>query len=263
MKIISLLENTTHRDGLGTEHGLSLYVETGTHKILFDMGQTDLFYANAQALGVDLTAVDLAILSHGHYDHGGGLATFLEVNRHAPVYLHRDAFLPRFNAKGAYIGLDPALRDHPRLRFTGDRTDLDEGLTLMTCNGLERPNSLGHFGLTQQVGDVRIPDDFRHEQYLLVREADEGGHSRRILISGCSHKGIVDIAEWFSPDVLVGGFHVSTMATDAGLGRVADQLQAHRTVFYTCHCTGIEQFHFMRNRMDRLHYLSCGQTITI
>ena len=262
MKIISLLENTTRCGELGTEHGLSLYVETGTHKLLFDMGQTDLFYQNAQALGVDLSAVDLAILSHGHYDHGGGLATFLEINHQAPVYLHRDAFLPRFNAKGAYIGLDPALRDHPRLRFTEDRTELGEGLTLLTCNGLERPNSLGSFGLTEQVGDIRIPDDFRHEQYLLVRESDESG-ARRILISGCSHKGIVDIAEWFSPDVLVGGFHVSKMPLDNCLGKVADQLQAHETVFYTCHCTGIEQFTFMRSRMDRLHYLSCGQTITI
>ncbi len=263
MKIISLLENTTHRDGIGTEHGLSLYIETGAHRILFDMGQTDLFSGNAEALGVDLSQVDLAILSHGHYDHGGGLRTFLEVNRRAPVYLHRDSFLPRFNAKGAYIGLDPALRDHPRLRFTEDRTELSEGLVLMTCNGLDRPNSLGHFGLTEQVGDSRIPDDFRHEQYLLVRETDEQGNSRRILISGCSHKGIVDIAEWFSPDVLVGGFHVSKMALDERLGRVARQLQAHQTVFYTCHCTGIEQYGFMRTRMDRLHYLSCGQAITI
>ena len=263
MKIISLLDNATHRDGIKTEHGLSLYIETGDRRILFDMGQTHLFSRNAETLGVDLAKVDLAILSHGHYDHGGGLATFLEINRRAPVYLHKDSFLPRFNAKGAYIGLDPDLKHHPRLRFTEDRTELSEGLVLMTCNGWERPNSLGCFGLTEQVRDTRIPDDFRHEQYLLVRETDEQGNSHRILISGCSHKGIVDIAEWFSPDVLVGGFHVSKMALDDRLERVTRQLQAHQTVFYTCHCTGIEQYGFMRARMDRLHYLSCGQTIIL
>ena len=105
MKIISLLENTTRREDMLTEHGLSLYIETDTHKILFDMGQTDAFYENAKTLGVDISAVDFAVVSHGHYDHGGGLAKFLEVNSHAPVYIMRDAFLPHYNAKGKYIGL--------------------------------------------------------------------------------------------------------------------------------------------------------------
>ena len=258
MKITSLLENTTHRADMQVEHGLSLYVETETRKILFDMGQTDLFLANARVLGIDLSEVDVAVLSHGHYDHGGGLAAFLEVNTKAPVYVHRDAFLPHHNGTGKYIGLDTTLADHPRIRLTGDRTELGDELTLLTCNGLERPNSLGHFGLTERVGDTLIPDDFRHEQYLLIRE---GG--RRVLVSGCSHKGIADIAEWFSPDVLVGGFHVSKMPLGGELERMARQLNTHETVYYTCHCTGCEQFAFMKERMERLHYLACGQSITI
>ena len=96
MKIISLLENTSERDDVKTEHGLSLYIETNGHRILFDMGQTDLFYENASTLGVDLSLVDLAVLSHGHYDHGGGLRKFLEVNSTAPIYLRKEAFLPYY-----------------------------------------------------------------------------------------------------------------------------------------------------------------------
>ena len=76
MKITSILENTSHREDMITEHGLSLYIETGAHKILFDMGQSDAFYKNAQTLGIDLAAVDIAVLSHGHYDHGGGPSKF-------------------------------------------------------------------------------------------------------------------------------------------------------------------------------------------
>ena len=72
MKIVTLLENTAGREGLRAAHGLSLYIETPRHKLLFDMGPNEDFLANAGALGVDLTAVDLAVLSHGHYDHGGG-----------------------------------------------------------------------------------------------------------------------------------------------------------------------------------------------
>lgn len=258
MKITSLLENTSIRADMQTEHGLSLYIETETRKILFDMGQTDLFLKNAEVLDIDLSRVDVAVLSHGHYDHGGGLAAFFEANAKAPVYVHRDAFLPHHNGTGKYIGLDTALGRHPRIRLTEDRTELGDDLTLLTCNGLERPNSPGHFGLIERVGDILIPDDFRHEQYLLIREG-----SRRVLISGCSHKGIVDITEWFSPDVLVGGFHVSKMPLGGELERMARQLNTHETVFYTCHCTGVEQFRFMRDRMERLHYLACGQSIII
>ena len=81
MKITSLLENTPCRDDMHIEHGLSLYIETAHHKILFDMGQTDLFAQNAKNLGISLTEVDYAVLSHGHYDHGGGLAAFLSETR--------------------------------------------------------------------------------------------------------------------------------------------------------------------------------------
>ena len=80
MKVQVLLENTSLSEALKAEHGLSLYIETGKHKILFDMGQTDAFADNAEKMGIDLSQVDFAILSHGHYDHGGGLKYFMEIH---------------------------------------------------------------------------------------------------------------------------------------------------------------------------------------
>lgn len=258
MIITSLLENTTSRSDIAAEHGLSLYIETKAHRILFDMGQTDLFARNAEALGVDLSQVDLAVLSHGHYDHGGGLATFLEINHTAPVYLTEAAFLPHYNGARKYIGLDTTLQDHPRLRVVSGDLSLGDGLTLLSPNGRERKHSLGSFGLTERVGDVFIPDDFRHEQYLLVEEK-----GRRVLISGCSHAGILDIVEWFSPDVLVGGFHVSKMALGEDLTALGEALAAQGTEYYTCHCTGMEQYAFLRGRMPRLRYLAGGETVIL
>ena len=258
MIITSLLENTSARSGIAAEHGLSLYIETATHRILFDMGQTDLFARNAEALGVDLSQVDLAVLSHGHYDHGGGLATFLEINHTAPVYLTEAAFLPHYNGARKYIGLDTTLQDHPRLRVVSGDLSLGDGLTLLSPNGRERKHSLGSFGLTERVGDIFIPDNFRHEQYLLVEEK-----GRRVLISGCSHAGILDIVEWFSPDVLVGGFHVSKMALGEDLTALGDALAAHGTEYYTCHCTGTEQYVFLRGRMPRLRYLAGGENVIL
>lgn len=135
---------------------------------------------------------------------------------------------------------------------------LGDGLTLLSPNGRERKHSLGSFGLAERVGDAFIPDDFRHEQYLLIEEA-----GRRILISGCSHAGILDIVEWFAPNVLVGGFHVSKMALGEELTALGEALAAHGTEYYTCHCTGTEQYAFLRGQMPRLGYLACGETVRI
>ena len=70
MKISMLMENTPFSGGFLSEHGLSIHIETEQHRILFDMGQSDGFIANAEKMGIDLAAVDVAVLSHGHYDHG-------------------------------------------------------------------------------------------------------------------------------------------------------------------------------------------------
>ena len=91
MRVTMLLDNIAADGRLAAEHGLSLHIETGKHRILFDAGQSDAFARNAEALGIDLAAVDIAFVSHGHYDHTGGIARFLELNEHAPVYVHREA----------------------------------------------------------------------------------------------------------------------------------------------------------------------------
>jgi len=76
MLIKALVENTTITDDLGCEHGLSLYIETAKHKILFDVGASELFFQNAKKFGVNIADVDFLVISHGHYDHGGGLKAF-------------------------------------------------------------------------------------------------------------------------------------------------------------------------------------------
>ena len=258
MKITCLLENTSAREELFPEHGLSLLIQTEAHRILFDMGQTDRFAKNAERLGEDLSTVDLAILSHGHYDHGGGLPTFLTLNNAAPIYVSRHAFGDYYNGEGKYIGLDKSLQNHPRLILTADQQAIDKGLTLYSCNQHPRPNFPGYFGLTQKIGDGFADDEFLHEQYLLLEEK-----GKRILISGCSHKGIPDIVQWFAPDVLVGGFHFCKMPMDHRLEQLAKMLGKQKTTYYTCHCTGRAQYDFMKPYIRDLHALSCGDCIVI
>ena len=99
MKITSLVENTS-TVGMPVEHGLSLYIQLDNGRnILFDMGQRRLFAENAERLGLAIADIDMAIISHGHYDHGGGLRAFLEINDKAKVYIHNDAFQPHYSLK--------------------------------------------------------------------------------------------------------------------------------------------------------------------
>ncbi len=257
MRITVLAENTSRTPALEAEHGLSLYIEMAEHRILFDMGQSDLFARNAAALGVDLRAVDIAIVSHGHYDHGGGLRHFLELNEKAPVYLHRTAFGAHYNGE-KYIGLDTALKESPRLVFTEGENSLAAGLTLLDGNGRPCRFYEGESGLTRRDGDGVSADDFRHEQYLLLEE-----NGRRVLVSGCSHRGIRNVVSWFSPDAVVGGFHFSKLPLDGTLAECAAYLGGYDTAYYTCHCTGETQCEYMKQWMPRLRCIATGDTIEV
>ena len=135
MKIQNLVENEQGKNGCLAEHGLSVYLETGKHKLLVDTGATDAFLRNAEFLGIDLKEVDILILSHGHYDHGGGILTFSKINPRARIYIREDAFAKYYHERELgtdYIGLDPVIRGLPQVVVVGGDLRLDEELYLFT-----------------------------------------------------------------------------------------------------------------------------------
>ena len=256
MRITALTEDTSEYN-LPVEHGLSLYIETDKLKILFDTGQSDLFAKNAEKLGINLRSVDIAVISHGHYDHGGGLEKFLSINSKAPVYMSRYAFEEHYNG-GRYIGLDKSLENSDRIIFTEGVTIISEGLTLFDLGSTKKFPSPGSIGLYMIKDGKAVPDDFRHEHYLLIEE-----NGKRAFFSGCSHKGIINIESRLKPDVLIGGFHFSSLPLNNTLASYAQKLNLYNTIYYTCHCTGEKQYLFMKRYMKRLNYISTGKTIEI
>lgn len=278
MKITVLAENTTADGRLGKEHGLSLYIEGCGQRILFDMGQSDLFARNAQALGVDLAAVDVAVLSHGHYDHGGGLRAFLDAcaaaGREVPVYVRAHAFEEHVSGtpgRHHAIGLDPGLLGDPRIVVTGERHESAPGLALFSTTRRDHPAARSNLRLMERLGDGALaPDRFLHEQSLLVRE---GG--RLFLVSGCSHGGILNIMDAAEElagaplDAVVAGFHLMDPSggtvEDPGLTRaLARELAARPARYHTFHCTGTDAFALLRDELgDRVGYLHVGSRVEL
>lgn len=250
MKIITLLENDAcQAEELTAARGLSIYVETARHRILFDMGPDASFLDNAAYLGADIAAVDLAVLSHGHSDHGGGLAAFCRVNSRADVFLRREALGDFFavlpGQEPQYIGLPRTMAMlSERFVFTAERQELDRGLTLFS--GVEDDKSLRAVApkLQEKTETGFRTDGFAHEQHLLAEE-----NGKAVLLAGCGHLGIVNTLRAAEkllgrlPDAVFGGFHLfevgpDTPGAEALLDATARELSRGNTVYYTGHCTG-------------------------
>ena len=277
MKIFVLTDMETKSENIGTEHGLSLFVDLGDRRILFDMGQTDLYRHNAKAMGVDLSQTDYAVLSHGHYDHGGSLTDFLKHTPDVPIYVRSNAFGPFYSNRGAdgvrFIGLHMPSEgpENERIVFTGEEHEIEAGVILFSVPQINVPMPLGNRFLFEKTEDGPfIPDEFMHEQNLLIHR---DGVS--LLIAGCAHRGIPNILDWVKarfdvcPQYIVGGFHLSRSDEFGEEGQVqinqfGEYLKKSGAMYYTCHCTGKKSYKKLKKLLgDRIQYAYAGSEIYI
>ena len=278
MKVTVLMENTALEGcGLTPEHGLSLYIEYRGRKLLLDAGSSGKFADNAQALGVDLTAVELAALSHGHYDHADGLRRFFQVNDRAKVYARPGAAGPYFSMRTdgpCFIGIHREIFAQSQDRFVSvdGLYPLMEGAWLAP-DPVQAPDGSGRSdGLLFKRGeDDFIPDDFRHEQSLVLE-----GEKGLVVFNSCSHSGIVPIVREVLDQLpgkqvyaVVGGFHMAAKGqgalncTPEYVFQVAGALKELGVEeLHTGHCTGEAAFALLRERFGPgCHALSAGQVL--
>lgn len=279
MNVKVLVENTEYEQYLG-EHGLSLYVEYNDKKYLIDTGASGLFSENAKKLGVDLSEIDAAFLSHAHYDHSGGYNEFFALNNKAKVYLQRAAenkqYYKILGSVYKYIGIPKGILEKysDRFEYVEGYLKLDEGVYILphTTKNLEERGRHAHmYGL---INGKKIVDDFSHEQTVVFEENGD-----LFCFNSCSHGGVENIIEEIKkvfPDKNVkaffGGFHMmGTLGVNTCAFKEEDVkevgqilLNSSSALFYTGHCTGNVAGKWLREEMgDRFVPLHSGMEVRI
>ena len=276
MKIINLIEDTKGAGVCVPAHGLSFYIETDAHKLLVDLGPSEETLNNAEKLGIDIAGVDTVVLSHGHYDHSGGIMPFVRRNNTAKIYMQRTAVGDFWSDDGEtaggeryrYIGIDGGIAKLPQVVFVDGDCRIDDELELFTVKHANHPIPSANKTLLVKSGGRLMQDSFDHEHYLVIRDGD-----RRILVSGCAHKGMLNIMEAFAvryktaPDMVISGFHLMKKGeyTEEERREIADmagKLKEYPTEYVTCHCTGIKAYEIMKGVIgEKLKVVHSGDCI--
>lgn len=285
MKLSVLVENQNpeHPD-LEAQHGLSLFIETSGKKIIMDFGVDDAYRRNADEMGIDLSEADYAILSHSHFDHGGGLRDYLLNSHDTPVHMssmvgsgYAFKYLGIMKKQiGFEVDLDDAdltrtVDGELRVFMVEEDVKLSDHIWLLSNTHHDGFIPKGNQSLFKLVDDEWEFDDFRHELILAIEEPDG-----LVVVTGCSHGGIGNMVKTAvektgikTVKAVVGGFHLMNphsglmVETEAEVRDLLDELEwIGVKSIVTGHCTGDEGYDVIaRCWPGTLHAMHTGEVV--
>lgn len=269
LKAIVIVDNISNRNLKG-EWGLSIHLNYNGRIILLDVGASDLFYENMQKLGLNISEVDCAVLSHAHYDHSNGMRKFFAENKNAKFYLRDDVaedcyFKKYFIRK--YIGIPRNVVDKfsQRIEFVSGVYELFEGVYLIPHNTPNLEKVGKRENMYRRTSTGWVPDNFSHEQSLVFK-TDKG----LVIFNSCSHGGaanIINEVKSIFPNEkvygLIGGFHLFNKSREEVI-EFADRVKETK-VEYICtgHCTKDRAYGILENELgpEKIEKLYTGKII--
>ena len=277
MKITIICENTVgRRIGLG-EHGFSAFIEADQRNYLFDTGSGHSVVRNSLELNKDLRTINKIFLSHGHYDHTGGLPEVLKLKGRVDVHGHPHVFLDRFhvikeNEKETkiFVGLPYKKKFLESLGanfiLNTDFREVEKGIFLTgevpRKTFFEKPDPI----LFSEI-DGKTEQDFFSDDQSLILDTKKG----LILVLGCAHSGVINIINYVTHKTgkekffaILGGTHLDFLTPE----QLEESIKALKKMkiekIGVSHCTGMKAaFRLHQEFGDRFFYGHVGSGLEI
>lgn len=272
LRITTLSENTAGMNGFLGEWGLSILVESDEAKVLFDTGQSLSTIHNAKLLDVDLSQIDKIVLSHGHFDHTGGLRQVLsEIGREIEVIAHPDIWQAKYatseSGESRYIGIPFSRRELESLgakfRLTAEPVVISD--SIMTSGEVPMVTDyeeIEPFLVVKESGGFK-PDIFRDDQALIIKTPPG-----LVVISGCAHRGIINtlyharsLSGVKKIDTVIGGCHLMNASEERIWRTIAALKELGVARLGACHCTGMVASVIMAQEFGDRFFLSNAGTV--
>lgn len=275
MKIHILTDDRVKKRGILAEHGMSIFIEQENNNILFDTGQSDVYLKNAEVMGIDLNKTDFIVLSHGHYDHCGGLIHFPNTDNFPKIYAHEKAFANRYTLNidaisYREIGIPWVLSDYKLIEksivLNEKNLKIAPGITL--CSEIPSTEAFEEVPKGFYINDKNnMTLDMMRDEQMLIIERDKG----LVVFLGCSHPGVINCLKHAlnlfpgkKIDTLVAGMHLENISSLRLQMTIQHIINLDIQKVIPLHCTGIYAICEMKRFLgDRCLSLCTGDSVEL